>query len=175
MGAVADTSSPRASDEAPLEVLLTIQHMARPAGAALYVRDFARALHKQGHHPVVYCSHPGEVGDQLISDGIVVTRSVESLQEPDIIHGNTPLETAAAMMQFPDSPAIYVCHGWDSPDALAPRLPRILRYLAVSEISRDRLLYWDGIPESRILIHQNPVDLERFQRRADAPPRLRRA
>lgn len=158
-----------------MKILLTIQDMTGPAGGSLYVRDFALELFRQGHHPTVYCCRPGAISDQLTAAGIAVSVSVDKLGSPDIIHGNTPVETAAAILAFPHTPAIFVCHGWDSPDALAPRFPRVYRYLAVSDISRDRLVYWDGIPESRIVVHQNPVDLLRFRRRADTPDRLRRA
>jgi hypothetical protein len=161
--------------ESPLSVLLTIQSLEGPAGGSLYVRDFAIELFRQGHHPVVYCCRPGAISDQLTAAGIAVTDSVDKLGHPDIIHGNTPIETAAAVLALPNVPAVFVCHGWDSPDALAPLLPRILRYLAVSEISRDRLIHWDGVPESRVVMHQNPVDLERFARRPEAATQLRQA
>jgi len=76
-----------------------------------------------------------------------VSDSIDSLARPDIIHGNSPIETAAAVLNFPDTPAIFVCHGWDSPDVIAPRMPTVMRYLAVSDISCDRLMYFDGVPE----------------------------
>jgi len=113
--------------------------MTGPAGGSLYVRDLALELFRQGHLPTVYCCRPGAISEQLTTAGIAVTGSVHKLGTPDIIHGNSPLETAAAILACPRTPAIFVCHGWDSPDALAPRFPRVFRYLAVSDISRDRL------------------------------------
>lgn len=154
-------------DDSPLNVLLTIQSMERIAGGSLYVRDLAVELARQGHHPVVYCRRLGIISDQLIAAGVPVTDSLDKIAEPDVIHGNSPIESAAATLLFPQVPAIFVCHGWNSPDALAPNLPQILRYLAVSDISRDRLIYIDGIPEDRIAIHQNTVDLARFPRKAE--------
>jgi glycosyltransferase involved in cell wall biosynthesis len=166
---------PAMPEETPLRVLLTIQSMERLAGGSLYVRDFAQELFRQGHRPAVYCRRLGLLDAQLRESGIPVSDSIERLARPDIIHGNAPIETAAAILRFPETPAIFVCHGWDSPDALAPIFPSVMRYLAVSEISRDRLTYFDGIPEQRIQLHLNPVDLKRFPQRPPLPPRPARA
>jgi len=155
--------------------VLTIQVMEGPAGGSLYVRDFAIELFRQGHHPVVYCPRLGEVAAQLTTFGIATTDSIDRVGAADILHGNSPIETAAAILRYPNTPAVFVCHGWDSPDALAPKFPQIMRYLAVSDISADRLLHWDGIAARRIVTHQNPVDLERFPQRSAPPKLLRRA
>ncbi len=158
-----------------LSVLLTIQTMEGPAGGSLYVRDFALELFRQGHRPSVYCRRLGAVSSELLQAGIPVLDSVGKLLRPDIIHGNSPIETVAAMMRFPETPAIFVCHGWGSPDALAPKLPRIMRYLAVSEHARDALVFFYSIPEDLVSMHQNPVDLQRFPRRSALPGTPKRA
>lgn len=157
-----------------LNVLLTIQTMEGPAGGSLYVRDFARELARLGHRPSVYCRRLGTPANELLSAGIPVIDSVDKLTPPDIIHGNSPIETVAALLRFPQTPALFVCHGW-GPDAMAPRLPGIVRYLAVSEHARDALLSWFGVPEHMIILHQNPVDLERFPRRIPLPAAPQRA
>lgn len=142
--------------------------MEGPAGGSLYVRDFALELARQGHEPVVYCRRLGHPAEELRSKGILVLDSIERLARPDIIHGNSPIETVAAMLQFSDTPAIFVCHGW-GPDAIAPRIHGIMRYLAVSEHARDALLSCYGVPPELVLMHQNPVDLGRFPRRGPLP------
>ena len=123
----------------------------------------------------MYCRRLGVIDAQLTNFGIPVSDRLDRLARPDVIHGNSPIETAAAILNFPDTPAIFVCHGWDSPDAIAPRMPSIMRYLAVSDISRDRLIYFDGVPEQLIGMHYNPVDLLRFPRRPPLPDTPRRA
>jgi hypothetical protein len=50
-----------------------------------------------------------------------------------------------------------------------------MRYLAVSEHTRKALVYFSGIPEDKITIHQNPTDLQRFPRRDPLPAVPRRA
>jgi hypothetical protein len=81
----------------------------------------------------------------------------------------------AALLRFADAPAAYVCHDWYGQNAFAPRFPRILRFVAVDETCRDRLVYEDGVEESRVCLLPNSVDLERFERRPPLPPRPRRA
>lgn len=68
---------------------------------------------------------------------------------PDLIHAQHHLETMTALVRFPKTPAVYVCHGWLPDEEAPPRHPRILRYLAVDELVRQRLLDECGIPESR--------------------------
>ena len=117
--------------------------------AGLYVRDVALELLRSGHRPVVFCRRLGALADELRGLTIpVIDRLGRMTSPPDIIHGNAPIETAAALLHFPETPAIFVCHGWDSVDALPPRLPRILRYVAVDETCLDRLIWHEGIPRS---------------------------
>jgi hypothetical protein len=158
-----------------IRALLTIQTLEGPAGGSLYVRDFAMELFRQGHHPTVYCRRLGAVSAELLNCGIPVIDDVSKLTRPDIIHGNSPIETVAAMLRFADTPAIFIAHGWRSPDAIPPQLPNIIRYLAVSEHARDALQCFAGIPEDRIIIHQNATDLQRFRKRPPLPATPRRA
>ena len=132
-------------------------------------------LFRQGHQPAVYCRRLGAVSAELLNFGIPVIDDIQMLSPPpDIIHGNSPIETVAAMLQFPDTPAIFVGHGWLSPDAIPPKLPNIMRYLAVSEHARDALVCFSGISGDLITIHQNPTDLQRFPRRGRLPAVPRR-
>ena len=162
-------------DPGSLDVLMTIQTLEGPAGGSLYVRDFALELFHQGHHPYIYCRRLGAVSSELLNAGIPVVDSIDRLTEPDIIHGNSPIETVAVMLRFSDTPAIFVGHGWQSPDSLPPKLPGIVKYLAVGEPARDALIYFHGIPAHRTALHQNPVDLQRFRRRGPLPTRPERA
>jgi hypothetical protein len=94
--------------------------------------------------------------------------------EADIIHGHHRHETMAALIRFPNVPAIYFCHGW-TPWQEQPLLhPRILRYVAVDDTCRDRLLE-EGIPEGKIRVVLNFVDFKRFWPRSRLPEHPRRA
>jgi Glycosyltransferase Family 4 len=150
----------------PLRILFTIQTLEGRAGAALYVRDFALELLRLGHRPVVFSRRLGDLAGELRDLTVPVIDRLSQLAEaPDLIHGNSPVETAAALLHFASTPAIFTCHGWDSPDALPPKFSRIVLYLAVDETCRDRLVCHEGIDPSTVAVHFNPVDLERFRLR----------
>jgi len=81
----------------------------------------------------------------------------------------------AALLHFPATPAIFVCHGWETIDRITPHFPRILQYIAVDDTCADRLLTLDGVRPERISVLLNGVDLRSFRQREPLPPRPRRA
>jgi hypothetical protein len=148
----------------------------RRGGTELYVRDVALALLRSGHTPVVYTSRPGEVAAEVRNMTVPVVERLDALSiTPDLIYGQHHLPTMAALLRFPAAPAVYVCHDWYGQNAFAPRFPRILRFVAVDETCRDRLVCEDGVEESRVRVLPNSVDLDRFGRRPPLPPRPGRA
>lgn len=165
-----------AAGTGPLRILITNITMAHRTGTETYVRDLAISLLKRGHTPIVYTTDPGQVSNELRSAGVPVVDDLTSLAvTPDVIHGHHHPETVTALLRFPDTPAIFACHdrlAWhDSP----PRFPRVLRYLAVDDNCRDRLLYEEGIPPERLQVIPNSVDLERFKLRSPLPQQPKRA
>lgn len=154
-----------------LRVLLTNNTLAGRAGTELYVRDVALALKERGHHPVAYSTVLGEVAQEIREAGIEVVDDLAALSYvPDVNHGHHHLETITALLHFPQTPAISYCHGVLPWEETPLKFPRILRYIAVSNCCRDRLLD-DGIPPSRIKVLLNFVDLNRFRPRPPLPPR----
>lgn len=159
-----------------LTVLITNNTLANRAGSELYVRDIAIALLKRGHTPVAFSTLLGDVARELRDATIPVIDSLDALTTPpDIIHGQHHVETMMALLHFPSTPAIYFCHGWIPWEETPPRFPRILRYVAVDYTCRDRLILENAIPEDRVSVLLNFVDLERFKPRAPLPSRPERA
>lgn len=159
-----------------LTVLITNNTLANRAGSELYVRDIAIALLKRGHTPVAFSTVLGEVARELREATIPVIDSLDALTTPpDIIHGQHHVETMMALLHFPNTPAIYFCHGWIPWEETPPRFPRILRYVAVDYTCRDRLVLENAIPKERVNVLLNFVDLERFKPRAPLPSRPERA
>jgi hypothetical protein len=159
----------------PLKILITNNGLAARAGSELYVRDLALALLRRGHIPIAYSTVLGEVADELRSATIPIVDNLDSLSiTPDIIHGHHHLETMTALLRFPTVPAVYFCHGWIPWQEAPPKFPRILRYVAVDYTCRDRLLLEHGIPDDRVSVLLNFVDLERFNPRLPLPARPRR-
>lgn len=158
-----------------LRVLLTNNTLAGRAGTELYVRDVALALKERGHHPVAYSTFLGEVAQEIRDAGLEVVDDLAAVPfVPDVIHGHHHLETLTALLHFPQTPAIAFCHGVVPWEETPLKFPRILRYIAVSNCCRDRLLEY-GVSLRGIKVLLNFVDLQRFRPRPPLPSRPTRA
>jgi len=159
-----------------LRVLITNHSMGQRAGTELYVRDLALGLLDRGHTPVVYTTDVGEAARELRRSTVPVIDDPALLSSPpDLIHGQHHVETMTALLHFANVPAVFFCHGWVPWEETPPRFPRILRYVAVDDTCRDRLLWEHGLSEPRVRVILNFVDLERFRPRSPLPPRPARA
>lgn len=159
----------------PLRVLLTNNTLGMRAGSELFILDLARALVRRGHLPVAYSTILGPVADELRRATVPVVERLEDLTEaPDVIHGQHHLDAMTAMLRFPDTPAIFVCHGWQPWQEEPPHFPTIRRYVAVDALCRERLVT-HGIPSAECSVIPNFVDLARFPSRAPLPVRPMRA
>lgn len=172
----AESTRSAASPLGALRVLITCRDLVIRGGAQLYTRDLAEALRDQGHTPVVFSPRLGAVAADLRSRGIAVIDDLDRLgAAPDVIHAQHHLEAMAAMLRFPAVAAIYVCHGWLPWQEAPPKFPSLVRYVAVDALRRDRLVLEHGIPEARVEIVPNFVDLDRFRPRPPLPAKPRRA
>jgi len=148
-----------------LRVLITNHTLAGRGGSELYVRDAATELLKRGHTPIVYSVILGEVARELEAASIRVLDDLNKLAEvPDLIHGQQHMELMTALLHFPRVPAIQFIHNSSSWYEKPVQFPRILRYVAVDHACRD-LLRQHAIPEKRIRVLFNFVDLARFRSR----------
>lgn len=159
-----------------LKILITNNTLAGRAGTEVYVRDLAVELLKRGHTPIAYSTLHGAVAEELRAATVPVIDHLDSLAAPpDLIHGHHHLETMTALLHFHGVPAIYFCHGWLPWEELPPKFPRIVRYVAVDETCRDRLVHEHAIPEERVRLILNFVDLKRFKPRNPLPEKPTRA
>lgn len=159
-----------------MRILLTNNTLAGRAGSELYVRDLAIALMRRGHSPVAYSQVLGEVAEELRQATVPVIDDLAQLSfTPDIIHGQHHMETMTAVLHFPDTPALFTCHGWAPWEELPPVFPSILRYVAVDELCLERLLTTAAIAEEKTQVLSNFVDLERFQLRGPLPQKPKSA
>ncbi|MDX6694069.1 MAG: hypothetical protein QOF02_1672 [Blastocatellia bacterium] len=159
-----------------MRILLTNHRLASRAGSELYIRDLAVSLLRRGHTPIVYSTQHGEVARELRAATVPVVEHLDALASPpDLIHGQHHVETMTALLHFPNTPAVFFCHGWLPWEETPPRFPRILRYVAVDDTCRDRLVHEHAIAEERVRVILNFVDLEKFLPRPPLPLRPRRA
>jgi hypothetical protein len=159
-----------------LRVLITNRILLTRTGTEIYVRDLAASLLRRGHLPIVYSPHLGEMAAEIRAGTIPVVDDLAQVgTAPDIIHGHHGLETLAALLAFPGVPAVAVCHSWLGwPDAPL-KFPRVARYLAVDHTCRDRLVCENGLPEDRVQVRLNAIDLAQFQSRGPLPATPARA
>lgn len=159
-----------------LRVLLTNCLLKGPSGTEMYVHDVARELQARGHAPIVYSPTLGPLAERLAAAGIIVVSDLTTIsQTPDVIHAHHSLETIAALLQFPWTPAIYVCHDAVWVQDTPPQLSRIGRYIAVDDTVRERLVTREGIDPRRVEVLFNGVDMQRFLPREPLPWRPKRA
>lgn len=148
-----------------MKILFTNIWLDHYAGTELYVRDLAIALHHQGHHVEVYSPLLGKVAGEIAREGIHVCAHTENLKEkPDIIHAHHFVQTMHALRQFRNVPAIYMLHDRSFAGDTPPHSQRILKYVAVDQICRDKLLR-HGINPSKTDVLYNWVDTQRFEQR----------
>ncbi len=159
-----------------MRVLLTNNTLKWRTGTELYVLDVARRLKQLGHEPVAYSPHLGELAEVLALAGVPVVRNLADLPfRPDIIHGHHHIETMTALASLPGVPAVYFCHGFVPWQEMPPVFPRILRYVAVDEVCRERIVREARIPFERIQLLLNFVDTDVFLPRQPLPSRPLRA
>lgn len=156
-------------------ILFTNDTLAMRGGTVTYIRDLAAALVVRGHQAMAFSTRLSDVADDLRESGIDVVDDLSAIETaPDIIHGHHHIETMMALLRFPGTPAIFVCHGAAPWEETPPKFPRIIRYVGVDDACVDRLTQ-EQIPSSQVLQILNFVDLARFPPRGPLPPRPARA
>jgi hypothetical protein len=159
-----------------MRVLIASHSLGSIGGVQTYERDLALWLLERGHSPVVYSTVLGETARHLERLTVPFTDDLTSVAAvPDVIHGDAAVETMIALLHFPSTPALFVCHGWRGVIATPPRFPRLLRYVAVDDTCADRLLLREGIPAGKVSVLLNAVDIDRFPQREPLPERPKRA
>jgi hypothetical protein len=159
-----------------LKILITNFSLRERTGTELYAFDLARGLLALGHSPVLYSPRPGALAERIRRETVPVVNDLDHLRAPpDIIHGQHADETVTALLRFPNTPAVYVCHDWYLSVDAPPRFPRVLRCVGVDSACRDKLVFEHGVPEERVSVLLQFVDLEKFRPRPPLPARPRRA
>lgn len=147
-----------------LRVLVTNLTIAGHRGARTVTRDLLAGLLRAGHRPMLYARALGPLAEELRAQSIPVTDDIAALREtPDIIHGQHHPTTTLAVARFPQVPAVFAVHGFDSWQDTPPLLPQIRRYAAISDGFRERLTVEAGVAPEAAKVVLNAVDLDRYQ------------
>lgn len=159
-----------------LRILITNHLLRGRSGSELYVCELATSLLRRGHKPIVYSTQLGQTARELRDATVPVVDSLDSIAcPPDLIHGQHHVETMTALLRFPNTPAVFFCHGWLPWEESPPQHPRILRFVAVDETCRDRLVFENATPPERVCVILNSVDLDQFTPRPPLPAKPTRA
>ena len=159
-----------------LRVLITNHFLRGRTGSELYVCELATSLLRLGHTPIVFSPQLGPTARDLRDTTVPVIDNLDALSSPlDLVHAQHHVETMTALLRFPNTPVVFFCHGWLPFEETPPKHPRILRYVAVDDTCRDRLICESAIPEERISVILNSVDLEQFRPRPPLPAKPARA
>jgi len=159
-----------------LTVLITNHSLRERTGTEVYAFELARGLLALGHRPVLYSPRPGALAELIRRETVPVLDDLDGLDSPpDIIHGQHTDETVTALLRFPETPAVYVCHDWYMSMDAPPPFPRVLRCVGVDSACRDKLVFEHGVPEERVSVLLQFVDLEKFRPRAPLPAKPLRA
>ena len=159
-----------------MRILIANVTLATRTGTETAARDLAIGLLAAGHEPIVYSRSLGEIANEIRAGGVRVTSDLSSLPEaPDLVHGNHHVETMEALLHFPGTPGVFVCHDRTAPWSAPPRLSRIRHYVAVDRRCLERLTGDYAVPPHLTRVIYNSVDTNRFVRRASLPSRPRRA
>lgn len=160
-----------------LTILMTNIRLADRGGSEVAVRDLARGLLRRGHRPIVYSPLLGDMAREIAAQGVVTIDDLRNLAEaPDLIHAQHAVPAAEALIRYPATPAIFVCHSFSKWVEAPVLFPQVGAYVAVDEACRDRLVHSSGIEPSRVVVLPNAVDLRRVPPRpSPLPQRPRRA
>ena len=159
-----------------LRILITNHFLRGRTGSELYVCELATSLLRRGHTPIVYSPQLGPTARELRDATVPVIDNLDAISSPpDLIHGQHHVETMAALLRFPDTPAVFFCHGWLPWEETPPKHPRIVHFVAVDDTCRDRLVCESGVAEERVSVILNSVDVDQFLPRAPLPPKPSRA
>lgn len=159
-----------------MKILITNAVFRSCSGTEIVTRDLALAFARSGHDPLIYSPRLGDTADEARRLGLAVTDDLSSVVDaPDIIHGHHHQPLMEALLRFPTTPAIYLCH--DATDILdVPcAFPRIRKYLGVDERCQARVERTLGKAAGNVEIVSNAVDTDRYQVRAPLPSSPRKA
>jgi glycosyltransferase involved in cell wall biosynthesis len=159
----------------PLSILMTNICLTRRSGTEIATRDLAIALRRLGHRVAIYSPTLGPFALDVMARGIPVTNRIDAIGfTPDIIHGHHNVAMAPALIRFPETPGIFVCHDSSSPLDEPLLLGRIGAYVAVDVACVERMVV-DGVDEAAITVIPNGVDLDTYELRTRWAERPRAA
>jgi hypothetical protein len=162
-----------------MRLLWTNHALDRPAGTEMATCDLVRALHARGHEIEIFTTHPGGLAGDLRTEGIKVAASLDECGGGyDLIHGQHLIETWLAMERWPDTPALFYCHGDPMVEWMEtpPRHPALRGRVVTTCANLAGYLHRRGFVDDPVAaILPNAWNEARFRVLRQAPEKLRNA
>lgn len=152
-----------------MRVLITNMFLSSNSGTETVSAITAAGLRNAGHEVTLFAPRIGDLAQRMRTQGFPLYDRIGEIHEkPDVIHAHHLTPTLIAMTRFPDVPVVFTCHS--SVFAVeAPMVhPQIKRWIAVDEACRRKSISC-GVPEERLSLIHNAVDLMRFKPRDKLP------
>lgn len=125
---------------------------------------------------MAYAPRLGTIAQEMTDAGVEVHADLANFSgPPDIIQGNNHLQTIQALLHFPNTPGVFICHDATHWSARPTVFPRIMRHLAVDWNCRERVMRETGLTIAQISVVPNTVNTHRFASRKPLPARPARA
>jgi len=159
-----------------MRILMTQRRLIEPGGSELFCAEVAIELRRRGHDVAVFSPRIGDIAMMMFANGVQVKSRLADLPwKPDVIHGQHHLQAVAALGYFPDTPAIYYCHGVTPWVERIPIHRRIRRYVMMCEWMVTTTVTEHGLAPERVTFIPNGVNTERFSRVRQVKERPERA
>lgn len=158
-----------------MRLLFTNNTLAKPAGTELAIRDLCREMRRRGHEVAAFSTQWGDIAETLRGEGIPVVGDPGAVPwTPEVIHGHHEWETGLAALRWPGTPVLSFCRGLEAWQEAPCRAPNVVRWVAIDEPCRRRVLA-GGTDPARVSLVLNGIDLERFRPRGPLPERPAKA
>ncbi len=159
-----------------MNILITNIQLTVPGGTVSYVSDLALGLQQKGFSVEIFTYRIGRMGKLLQAAGINVVTELKDLKnEPDLIHAHHHPTAMDALLQFTNTPVIFLLHDSTSPFDHPLKHRRILCHVAVDYNCLDRLLQQGSIAADYTKVIYNWVDIDKFKLRDTFSDKARNA
>ncbi|HEY1264924.1 MAG TPA: glycosyltransferase [Terriglobales bacterium] len=159
-----------------MKILITNRVLASGSGTETVACDLATEFVRLGHDAAIYSPLLGPWAQQASSRGLTVFDDIRRVSPtPEIVHGQHHAQTLTALLRFPEARAVFVCHDATAWHDEALLFPRVRQYVAVDHRCLRRFEADRRVPQERVRVIFNAVDLRRFKPRPPLPAQPKRA
>ena len=148
-----------------MKILITNNSLSELAGSEMFVYELAKGLVDLKHKVSVFIfkeiTKDAIIPAKLKKLGVKIINNVDDLaQEYDVIHCHHNTTANIIHHRYPDTPKIFVSHGWVFPICVPNTDFKFDKIIAVSEEVKMNL---EKAGHKDIEIINNPIDINRFR------------